>query len=55
MPPKRRRTDLSSSSSSGSSESPIVLDNIWTTGNFEVITVDRVRFRVPDYLLFSAR
>lgn len=27
----------------------------WTSGNFEIITVDNVRFRVPDYVLFGAR
>lgn len=30
-------------------------DEEWTDGNFEVITSDRVRFKVPDYLLFWAR
>lgn len=27
----------------------------WTRGDFEVITADRVRFRVPSYVLFGAR
>lgn len=27
----------------------------WTEGDFEVITADKVRFRVPSYHLFSAR
>lgn len=28
---------------------------VWATGNFEVVTSDNVRFRVPDYVLFAAR
>lgn len=27
----------------------------WTEGDFEVITADKVRFRVPSYRLFAAR
>lgn len=27
----------------------------WTDGDFEIITADNVRFRVPSYHLFSAR
>jgi hypothetical protein len=30
-------------------------DKTWTSGDFEVVTVDRVRFRVPSYLLFGSR
>lgn len=30
-------------------------DETWTSGNFEIITTDKVRFRVPDHLLFGAR
>lgn len=30
-------------------------DTTWTSGNFEIITTDKVRFRVPDHLLFGAR
>lgn len=30
-------------------------DKKWVDGDFEVITVDKVRFRVPSYYLFAAR
>jgi hypothetical protein len=30
-------------------------DDDWTDGDFEVITSDGVRFRVPSFHLFSAR
>lgn len=30
-------------------------DEEWTDGNFEIITSDNVRFKVNDYVLFSAR
>lgn len=33
-----------------------IIDHLlWTEGDFEVITADKVRFRVPFYYLFSAR
>lgn len=30
-------------------------DKSWTSGDFELISVDNVRFRVPSYYLFTAR
>ncbi|CAK9781646.1 hypothetical protein CC85DRAFT_298701 [Cutaneotrichosporon oleaginosum] len=33
---------------------PISDDTTWTDGDFQVITSDRVRFRVPSFLLFAA-
>jgi hypothetical protein len=39
-----------------STDEPAVTDDpTWTSGNFEVITTDNVRFCVPDYILFAAR
>lgn len=35
--------------------SSITDDVTWTSGDFEVITADNVRFLVPSYHLFSAR
>jgi hypothetical protein len=30
-------------------------DPTWTSGDFEVVTTDRVRFKIPSYHLYSAR
>jgi hypothetical protein len=30
-------------------------DEQWTTGDFEIITSDHVKFHVPSYMLFGAR
>lgn len=34
---------------------PIYNDSTWMLGDFEVITADNVRFRVPSYYLFASR
>jgi hypothetical protein len=36
-------------------DSPVVDHATWVDGDFEVITSDGVRFRVPSYHLFSSR
>lgn len=33
----------------------VIDDKKWTEGDFEIITSDNVRFRVPSYHLFSNR
>lgn len=30
-------------------------DDTWTDGDFEIISADNVRFRVPSYYLFASR
>jgi hypothetical protein len=30
-------------------------DKVWTEGDFELVSADRVRFRIPSYYLFAAR
>ncbi|KLT45996.1 hypothetical protein CC85DRAFT_282137 [Cutaneotrichosporon oleaginosum] len=34
---------------------PIIDDKYWIEGDFEIVTSDSVRFRVPSYYLFAAR
>jgi hypothetical protein len=34
---------------------PVVDDKYWVEGDFEIVTSDSVRFRVPSYYLFAAR
>lgn len=49
------RSNAGSSSKRKRGDNEIIDDKTWTSGNFEVITSDRVRFRVQDYLLFASR
>jgi hypothetical protein len=59
MPSKKRKASESPSPSdtSGTATPPPEIKDFdkWTDGDFEVITADHWRFRVPSYHLFSAR
>lgn len=51
--PKSKLPPTDSSSASGDAD--ITDDRSWTSGDFEIITSDRVRFRVDTHLLLGAR